>query len=193
MKQIYLAFMFIAMSFFGYSQIACPTSIKTNGQSTPSTPIFDVPVGQGGCGESWPLVIIVNVNKIYNFVSCNGGNLKYEIAAGETPPISFETEIDFGSGVICAYDNNGIPKGLSNSEFEKLDVSLSPNPVSDILNIKLTKETELNNVIIYSISGQQVYKWNNNSRINVSNLDAGIYVVELYTERGTVIKRIVKN
>lgn len=193
MKQIYLVFMFIAMSFFGYSQISCPTSIKTTGQSTPSSPIFVVPNGQNGCNEAWPLTITVNVNKIYNFVSCNGGNLQYEIAAGQTPPISFETEIDFGGGLICQYDSDGIPKGLSTNMFEKIKVSITPNPVRDIINIKLNNETQLNNVIIYSISGKQVYSGNNNSKINISNLNSGIYVVELYTEQGTVIKRIVKN
>lgn len=184
--------MLIAISFFGYSQIPCPTSIKTTGQSTPSSPIFVVPNGQNGCNESWPTTITVNVILTYNFVSCNGGNLTYEIEAGQTPPLTFETEIDFGGGLVCSYDENGVPKGLSNSDFEKHDVSISPNPATDNINIKLSNGDKLLNVIVYSITGQQVYRGTNSSRINISNLNSGIYVVEILTEQGSSIKRIVK-
>ncbi|NNK81662.1 MAG: T9SS type A sorting domain-containing protein [Flavobacteriaceae bacterium] len=192
MKQIYLTLVFIVISFYGYGQIACPTEVKDSGMSTTGAPILVVPNGQNGCSEAWPATVTVNGNLTYNFVGCTGGQLKYEIETGQTPPTTFETTWDFGGGLICSYDANGKPRTLSNSE-NKLDVSLSPNPGRDIINIKLDDDSELENIIIYTITGQQVYKSSNSTRINISNLNSGTYIIELNTNKGTIIKKIIVN
>ena len=193
MKQIYITLMFIAISFSGYSQITCPVEVRDSGQSTTSEPVLILSNGQNGCNESWPATVTVNGNLMYNFVSCNGGNLKYQIETGQTPPTTFETTWDFGGGLICAYDPNGKPITLSNSEEIQSKVSLSPNPVKDFINIKLSNGLELENIIVYSITGQEVYNTSSSKTINVSNLNAGIYIVEFKTNQGLIVKRIVKN
>lgn len=83
---------------------------------------------------------------------------------------------------------------LSSSSFEKLDFTMYPNPVSSILNLK----TELNdfNYTIYSIEGKIVKQGNLNmseTSVDVSNLNTGIYIVELESNGSKTIQKIIKN
>lgn len=83
---------------------------------------------------------------------------------------------------------------LSNSSFENLNFSIYPNPVSSTLNLK----TELNdfNYTIYSIEGKIVKQGNSNmseTSVDVSNLNSGIYLVELESNGSKTIQKIIKN
>ena len=67
-------------------------------------------------------------------MSCNGGNLKYAIQGGQTPPATPEMTIDFGSGVVCAHDASGNLTVLSSNDFREVKVVITPNPTSGVLN-----------------------------------------------------------
>ena len=74
-------------------------------------------------------------------------------------------------------------------------LNLYPNPVND----KLYIETEVNieEIVIYDVYGRlQVTKTpshQDDATIDVSGLNSGIYFVEIYTDKGNFIKRIIKN
>jgi hypothetical protein len=75
----------------------------------------------------------------------------------------------------------------------KSEFTIGPNPVTDYLEIigqKLIKS-----IVIINTSGQVVLndKINsNNSRINVSNLQSGLYILRIQTPEGTETRRILK-
>ncbi len=175
-----------------HAQITCPTSIKTSGQSTTSTPILTVPNGQNGCSESWPATITVNGSLTYDYVSCSGGNLKYAIQSG-TAPSTFEMTIDFGSGVVCGYDASGNLNVLSSEEFKTIKASIGPNPARDFLKISLDNSNSLKSLNIYSVSGRLVYNSGSKLEINISNLSRGLYILKLETVQGNVSRKIVKH
>lgn len=90
--------------------------------------------------------------------------------------------------VTSLYNNNA----LSTSDFNQnnLEVSMYPNPVNDVLNVK--SETELKSVEFYNLQGQKV-KISNQKQINVSNLSSGTYMVKIQDMNdGVVTKKIVK-
>ena len=74
------------------------------------------------------------------------------------------------------------------SENGEEHVSLYPNPVSNVLNVKAKN---LQTVEVYNLVGQQVMV-SRESVVNLSSLMGGIYFVRIVCEGGMITKRIVK-
>lgn len=191
-KTFFLAFLML-FSVLTYAQITCPISIKTSGQSTPSNPIFYLPNGQNGCSESWPDTITVNGFLIYDFVSCSGGNLKYIIQSGQIAPSTFEMSINFDSGIVCSYNANGDLLVLSAEGFKKIKAKTVPNPTASFISIELDPLNMLVRVSLYSMSGQLVDISRNQSKIDVSNVRPGVYILRIETKNGTIHNKIIKD
>lgn len=75
---------------------------------------------------------------------------------------------------------------------EIFDFSIFPNPVSrGNLNISLTG-AEATAVTIFNMLGQSVYKGGFENTIDVSRLEAGVYIIEVETATSKVMKRFIK-
>jgi len=73
-------------------------------------------------------------------------------------------------------------------------VNIYPNPASDILHIDFSETTKNNKVIIYDLNGRIISEQNLNSQqnqINVSNLSAGTYFIELIKANETYKQQII--
>jgi hypothetical protein len=82
-----------------------------------------------------------------------------------------------------------------NSIQSKTFVSLSPNPVSDILKLKIAKGN-ISNIKIWSVNGQlyDTYTLNNQQfEIDLSNYETGLYILQIQTNSELVYKKIIKN
>ncbi|MBC2846429.1 T9SS type A sorting domain-containing protein [Winogradskyella flava] len=83
---------------------------------------------------------------------------------------------------------------LSTSEEEFSTFSVSPNPVSDILNIKSAEP--IDNVIVYDLTGRKAAHFNKgdifNSSINISNLSQGLYLVKITAGTNTQTIKVTK-
>lgn len=79
--------------------------------------------------------------------------------------------------------------GTGVDDTDPSNVSFYPNPVTDIL--KISCETEFI-VKIRNIQGAQVLQSENQNEIDLSGLDAGVYIIEIKTGGGTLTKKIVK-
>lgn len=78
---------------------------------------------------------------------------------------------------------------LNIKDIDKIGITLYPNPAQDILNIKTQ---ELIKVIkIYSMQGSLVQEGSSAS-IDVSQLNAGLYFVQLSIEGNTITKKFIK-
>ena len=97
----------------------------------------------------------------------------------------FNTTIDMG-----AYEFGASPS-LAVEDFEnELSFVLYPNPVRDILNIKMG--TTFEKAAIYNLQGAKIME-SNTGTIDVSNLPSGIYLIKIANEKGNfVAKRFVK-
>jgi len=71
-------------------------------------------------------------------------------------------------------------------------ISLFPNPASDILNVKLPIGVEVESAIMYDVLGKNVGVTISNGEINVSELSRGVYILSLKTSVGTLTEKIVK-
>ena len=88
--------------------------------------------------------------------------------------------------------NNSAVAGVSNTILDA-DVRIYPNPVRDILEIKITNAIELTKVTIFNAIGQKVsVNTNRLDKISTSMLNAGIYTVEIKAKQGITYKKIIK-
>ena len=88
-----------------------------------------------------------------------------------------------------------ISLGVNENSFEA-SISLSPNPVKDIISITVPTDTVVNSYEIYDINGKVVKTLNSAtssiSEINVSELSVGNYILKLNSDKGTASKKFIK-
>ncbi|MGL4597059.1 MAG: T9SS type A sorting domain-containing protein, partial [Bacteroidia bacterium] len=73
--------------------------------------------------------------------------------------------------------------------------NIFPNPASNLLTISYASNTQPVQVVLFNALGEQVGFWNMNSDrmdIDVTNLAAGIYVVQINRDGATTVSRIIK-
>jgi hypothetical protein len=74
----------------------------------------------------------------------------------------------------------------------KIDVKVYPNPTND--NFRIESVVEIENVSIYSLDGKlmKTIPYSNGEKIDISNYNAGIYLVKVASEGRFNTIRIVK-
>ncbi|MDG1245844.1 MAG: T9SS type A sorting domain-containing protein [Polaribacter sp.] len=75
-----------------------------------------------------------------------------------------------------------------------VSLNMYPNPASDVLNI--SAQSTINSVEIFNVLGQKVITMqveNTSAEINVSNLNAGIYLIKYEINNSSSTKKFVKN
>jgi hypothetical protein len=97
-------------------------------------------------------------------------------------------------------DGNGVDSGhvrifdltafLASDNFFQANFSVYPNPASKILTIELQNNFEFQKANIYNTLGK-IIKSYNSSEINVSDLSAGTYFIEVFTNKGKSTKTII--
>ena len=112
-------------------------------------------------------------------------------ATGETTILdAYTSHPQFGSFTNIVQGTMG--GTLSNNKLEKVSgVSLNPNPTNGVVTIKNTNNTSVD-VTVFDLNGRALLK-STNSRIDISNFAAGLYVFRVKTDNGQLVKRILKN
>jgi aminopeptidase N len=89
-----------------------------------------------------------------------------------------------------------ITLGVENTEALVNEISIAPNPTSGVIHVKLSNDIR-GTAEVFDVSGKLVIKENLNAdmKIDISNKDAGVYMVVLKDESGAPIKteKLIKN
>ena len=93
------------------------------------------------------------------------------------------------SGHVRVYDLSAIILSLEDN-FINQNFTIFPNPVKEKFQLQLNNTLEFKNVKLYNVFGQQVLQ-SKKSIINVSSLSTGIYYVEVNTNQGKGVKKII--
>ena len=81
---------------------------------------------------------------------------------------------------------------LGTSDFDLVqNISIYPNPTSNAIAVSST--SNVLSLEIYNLLGKRVLIAKNNNKLDVSNLNSGIYLVKIQTEKGNITKKIIKN
>lgn len=106
-----------------------------------------------------------------------------------------------GSYTVKAIDGNGCESSVSSTvqvigmslaslDGSNIDLSVAPNPVSEILTISATgKVIEVN---LYDIQGKKIKTTQATSKIDMQSINAGVYFIEVKTTAGTGKAVLVK-
>ncbi|MBO6184175.1 MAG: T9SS type A sorting domain-containing protein [Chryseobacterium sp.] len=80
----------------------------------------------------------------------------------------------------------------SKNKINTIDiVKIFPNPTGDFINIEVNEKTTL--LTIYNLSGQKVFtSVKDLKKIDVQDLPAGIYLLEIKTNNKTITKKFIK-
>lgn len=91
-------------------------------------------------------------------------------------------------GFVQMFDLSDV---LSVDTNDLLNISVYPVPSSSIVNITTSKSNIIKSINIYNIQGQ-IIDTLRTPTINISNLESGLYILEIITNKGKSNKRIVK-
>ncbi len=91
---------------------------------------------------------------------------------------------------------NSVYTGLSEQQVNS-GLMISPNPSHDLLRINVGASKELTELRIYDLNGQQLYSERlqneNENAVDVSNFQAGFYLLELKNNEGVQVRKFLKN
>ena len=128
-----------------------------------------------------------------------------ELVLENTTELSYNTTSNddvFFVEVVALYENDKTSVGLAKKyaygdnidEQHEIQCKVYPNPVNDRLYI--VTEDEVENVVVYDIYGRrqvtETPRHQGNLTIDLENLKSGIYFVKINTEKGNIVKRIIK-
>jgi len=77
-----------------------------------------------------------------------------------------------------------------NQNEKTLNVTIYPNPTSSLLTVKTDKV--INKIEVYSILGRKIYQKTNSNVVNIAHLNAGIYLIKIYSKKNVITKQIIK-
>jgi len=131
---------------------------------------------------------INNVDNVETVVIPNAqGNYTIEVTNGGSPLAgnlqNFSLIVDGGSGILSISDNE-----LSSK------ISVYPNPATDVINIafEASLDTENCTVALYDIQGRVIKQFNSFvDKVDVSNLSAGIYMLNITKDGATSSNKIM--
>ena len=127
--------------------------------------------------------------KTYNFTPATTGT--YYIGIRNLSPANTG-----GATHALLIDNFSVTQVLSNNTFVESKIGVYPNPVNDAFVIENNESLTITSLTISDINGRTVKNINVNSignEINISELNSGIYFLNIATDNGTATKKIIKN
>lgn len=98
---------------------------------------------------------------------------------------------DFYNINMDAFAGNLSTLGIKNYVLALSKVVVSPNPVSDVLQI--SSHIDVDMVRVYDVTGKEVLTSDYANVVDVSHLTMGIYFIKVFTNGGTYYKKIIKN
>lgn len=182
----------------GLSKVASGTiTLTTN--NNPSTVEVDL---------TTPLAVAAGdiiVAEVHNVATTTAGNAYYPgvVTTSETAPAyimaagcSITTPTTFaavsptanGKMVIDLIEKDP----ASSAEFFTENFNMYPNPVTDVLNIESKNGLNANEIKITDMTGKVVKVQKNATSINVSNLSAGTYLIDITTNEGKATSKFIK-
>lgn len=100
------------------------------------------------------------------------------------------SEIEVGTQFNLLIDNSH----MATQEFENSNVSVCPNPVSDVTHFN--SKSPIQKISIYNLAGKLIQNYNFNSdsvKIDFSKVPVGVYIAKIQTKQGIKTLKLIKN
>ena len=127
------------------------------------------------------------IQTTYNYYDDSTGNLVFR-----TSTLAI-TSFLINDTTIVTESLIEISLGVSENNISKSDLNIFPNPVNNQLNIYLSGHTKIESIMAYDVTGRKVLgAIINTKQIDVSRLKSGIYILNVETDKGSILRRFVK-
>lgn len=96
---------------------------------------------------------------------------------------------------LAAFNENGLKSSTDIKANAMKEIEIFPNPAGDYIDIKLPEELYRSIVTILNIQGKtiEINRFDNNqSRLDVSHLPNGIYIVRIESQQNYILKKFIK-
>ena len=154
-------------------------NIKLNQtQSHSSVSFFEanVPIRLKGTNGEVLDLVLDNTNNTQTFIE----NVSFPVGSVELDP-------DYH----LISKNNNVTLSIENQNITPKLFVLFPNPVDDFLAIKAPNNVSIKQSIIYTVLGKKVLE-STNTKINLSKLNPGVYIIKIKTNSGILHRKIIK-
>jgi hypothetical protein len=157
-----------------------PRDFKVQYKLSGSNVWNDIPGGTIVCANNWTSGVL---NGIDLPVACNNSTNQISIRWLITSNLDINGNALLSTGISKIDDivvMGSLSTGLSDAAIDT-DISIYPNPCSNMLNINSAKN--IVNTEIYNVLGEKVYSSTDNSndlKVNVDQFDSGLYLVILH-------------
>ena len=81
---------------------------------------------------------------------------------------------------------------MSTTEFSQDQFLIKNNPVSDKIQIVTFNDLPVIQLNLYDLSGKLIKTISNSPSLDVSELNSGLYLLNIHSELGQMTKRIIK-
>jgi len=166
-------------------------SVSTNqlfsgGNTTTTNPIFDELVLNQHDTSG-------NIVKSVNYVDGTKLKLKKLLQLpGNELLIIGNTGDQFFAMRVDSLSNNMITNLKGSFMSNSVEIDVFPNPTSDWITIKLKGSALLEGYFLYDLNGRLLMSdRNRNGSVNLSQLESGIYFIQVLTDEGSVTKKVV--
>jgi hypothetical protein len=109
-------------------------------------------------------------------------------------PVSSTITLKPFSSIILFKNINHVTGTVFKKKDSESNVKVYPNPVNEVFNLE-TDENSISVCRLYNSSGQLIKLFDLDkglNSINVSNLKAGLYFIQIPTKQGNLIKKMTK-
>jgi hypothetical protein len=90
--------------------------------------------------------------------------------------------------ITISNQNVGINEANLNNQ-----ITVYPNPASNMLTIKTFNNLAIQQLFFLDITGKIIAQFNNQTEIDLTNIANGMYLLQIQTENGNLIKQVVVN
>lgn len=92
-----------------------------------------------------------------------------------------------------AFTLYGETEVLSIPSHEVSDIKVYPNPTSDYLTLALEESMQVESVFATDLTGKRQALHLEGKRVSLNHLTAGTYIIQINTDKGALLKKVVKN
>ncbi len=120
----------------------------------------------------------------------NVGSSSMDFVFQENNITTYLATYDLGA---ITYEVDTTPLAISDFENNENNILVYPNPVASDVNVLLSNGEIPKQIVIYSYTGQLILEVSQKEKINLENLNQGIYFVKVLSSNGKIyIKKIIK-
>lgn len=83
--------------------------------------------------------------------------------------------------------------GVKENSLADGHLSIFPNPAQDFITIQQNLFLNPSEVVIYTQLGQEILRKEYSEKINIANLNDGVYYLKVKTQEGTIVKKFIKH